>query len=270
MIILAISVFHLDLVRLYVTVHICTQCSGILKYEIFHVLQQLKHIDSNLAIALMGMYAGISNLFISCFFGKLATESYSKMTDYLLDTNWYEYPSNLQKYLVVMVANTQRPIVYHGFKIVILDLGSFTKANLKILQLKRALECSRVKYLIPCFPDDQIYVHLLYDVQGNHILNRNLDSTVTTAANHALMLAYSSDNSRISGSLQFSQNQIIFVELTVRSLVMCGATHLAVIFTIHFARSIQSCAIDSPTVKRNANKRSMLFATVYVKSNVNQ
>lgn len=78
-------------------------------------------------MVLVNTSVGVTNLFIYCYFGKLATESYEKMTDYLVQSNWYEHPNNLQKYLILIIANTQTPVVYHGFNIAVLDLQTFSK-----------------------------------------------------------------------------------------------------------------------------------------------
>lgn len=88
-------------------------------------LQQLHHMDSTVAIILCGVSIGISTLFIYCYFGKIATESFEKMADSLYDLNWQELPNDLQKYLVLMIADMQKPIYYYGFGYVRLDLRTF-------------------------------------------------------------------------------------------------------------------------------------------------
>lgn len=77
----------------------------------------------------MGFTIGISNLFLYCYFGKLATESFEKMADCLYDCNWYEVSIQLQKFLIIMIANIQKPIYYYGFRLAILNLETFTKVS---------------------------------------------------------------------------------------------------------------------------------------------
>lgn len=70
----------------------------------------------------------MSNLLLYCYFGKLASESYEKMCDCIFfKLNWYEFPIELQKYVIVMIANMQKPINYHGFGIINLDLETFAR-----------------------------------------------------------------------------------------------------------------------------------------------
>lgn len=70
---------------------------------------------------------GVSNLFVYCFFGKVATESFATMADSLYEANWQNLPIELQKYFILMIANANRPLYYHGFNIAILNLETFSK-----------------------------------------------------------------------------------------------------------------------------------------------
>lgn len=75
------------------------------------------------------MLSGISNLFIYCFFGKLATESFNQMANSLFQSDWFNLPIELQKYYIIIIGNAQQSLFYHGFKIVFLDLETFTKVG---------------------------------------------------------------------------------------------------------------------------------------------
>lgn len=66
-----------------------------------------------------------ANPFLYCFFGKITTDRYAKMADHLFEINWYKLPIKLQKYLILMIANMQRPLYFDGFGICKLDLGMF-------------------------------------------------------------------------------------------------------------------------------------------------
>lgn len=68
---------------------------------------------------------GMSALFIYCYFGKLATESYAKMSDCVFEMVWYEQPYELRKYFLLMITNMQKPIYYHGFGVATLNLETF-------------------------------------------------------------------------------------------------------------------------------------------------
>lgn len=70
-----------------------------------------------------------SSIFVYCFFGMVATESYEKMADSLFEFNWTDLDHQLQKYFIIMIGNMQKPIYYHGFYIAILNLNTFSKVS---------------------------------------------------------------------------------------------------------------------------------------------
>lgn len=80
-----------------------------------------------LAIASFGMV----NLFIYCFFGKMTTENFAKMSDCVyFDMKWHKLSVKLQTHIVLMIQNMQKPIFYHGFDVAIMDLNTFLRVSL--------------------------------------------------------------------------------------------------------------------------------------------
>lgn len=71
-------------------------------------------------------------MFLYCFFGKLASESFEQMADCLYECNWYGLPVGLQKYFILMIGNAQRPLYYHGFGIAVLNLKTFSKVSTRL------------------------------------------------------------------------------------------------------------------------------------------
>lgn len=70
-----------------------------------------------------------SNLFVYCFFGLLATENHRKMEFCLYSCDWIGIDIEYQKYLILMIANIQKPIRYHGFNVFVLDLKTFCSVS---------------------------------------------------------------------------------------------------------------------------------------------
>lgn len=85
-----------------------------------------------IAMVLMTTVAMLIFLYLFCYFGKLATESFSKMTDSLYEGNWQELSVDVQKYFILMIGNAQTLIFYSGFDIVVLNLGNFTSVNFEL------------------------------------------------------------------------------------------------------------------------------------------
>lgn len=79
----------------------------------------------------MAAMSGLSNLFVYCYFGKLATKSFESIADCLYETNWQDLPIDMQKHFILMIANYQKPIYYHGFGIAVLNLETFVKVRIQ-------------------------------------------------------------------------------------------------------------------------------------------
>lgn len=91
--------------------------------------QQLQHLGYGVIILLMATATNILTLFVYCYFGKLATESFSLMPNRLFESNWQKLPVKLQQYFILMIGNAQQSLHYHRLQIVKLDLETFTKVS---------------------------------------------------------------------------------------------------------------------------------------------
>ena len=72
----------------------------------------------------------ITNLLIYCYLGKLATETYEKMSDCVYKMDWHELLIDLKKYFILLIKNMQKPLYYHGFGVIYLNLETFTKVSI--------------------------------------------------------------------------------------------------------------------------------------------
>lgn len=111
--------------------------------------------------------AGTLNVLVYCYFGNMATESYANMSDCLFNLNWHELPLKLQKYLIVMATNMQRPLYYHGFGVLYLNLPTFTSVRLTILHITsfkwiKQSNCNDYKTSFKFFPAVASSVFILH------------------------------------------------------------------------------------------------------------
>lgn len=86
----------------------------------------------------MALIIASANPFLYCFYSKNTTENFLKMSDDLFGSNWQQLPTNLQKYFILMIANSNKPLFYHGSGIVVLDLETFRNVHER---LKEKLFC---------------------------------------------------------------------------------------------------------------------------------
>lgn len=84
---------------------------------------------------LVALLGGVVIMFPYCYFGKLASESFAKMSDSVYNNaNWYELPIRLQKYIILMLSDMQKPLCYHGFGIIVADLNTYIRVCVVFLK----------------------------------------------------------------------------------------------------------------------------------------
>lgn len=103
-------------------------------------MQRSEHFEFQFTIVIFAVFTSIFLLYLYCFFGKIATDSYYEMGDRLFESNWPDLPNDLQKYFIHMINNAQKPHFYHGFNLLVLDLGTFTDVSTNILQIISQIE----------------------------------------------------------------------------------------------------------------------------------
>lgn len=121
---LAIALYYLDLVRQTLKSFLIILIISKLLILMW-LFQQMHHIDFILVTIFLIILVSSMIPFCYCYFGQIATESFEKMSNCLYDINWYDLPLDLQKYFIIMIANTQKPVYYHGFGMVKADLNTF-------------------------------------------------------------------------------------------------------------------------------------------------
>lgn len=92
--------------------------------------QQVHNIDLNVVTLVLSTTINLSALFLYCYFGDMASESYKKISDCVYNMGWYELQPRLQKYFPLVIANMQKSLFYYGFGIISLDLRTFTRVSI--------------------------------------------------------------------------------------------------------------------------------------------
>lgn len=78
---------------------------------------------------MIGLVIGLSNLLVYCYIGYRASDYYISIGDLLYQSNWHKLPIKYRKHFVLMIQDAQRPILYHGFKIIKINMGTFTNVR---------------------------------------------------------------------------------------------------------------------------------------------
>lgn len=77
----------------------------------------------------LGILMNIWYILVHCVLGKLVTDRFARVPNHLFNTKWYDLPVEVQKHFILLLANTQQPLFFHGFGIYILDLEKFASVS---------------------------------------------------------------------------------------------------------------------------------------------
>lgn len=138
---MTVTVFYMDLViKNFIEIQ-----SYVLSVQLVNIidqlnLQQTQHPSLEALILLISASISMLNLLLYCFFGRLATESYMKMSECMYEMKWYRLPNRLQKYFILIIGDMSRPLFYHGFGVTNLSLETFQNLLGKVVTYYLAIK----------------------------------------------------------------------------------------------------------------------------------
>lgn len=65
-----------------------------------------------------------------CYFATLTTDRVPNIGVAVYDLNWYDYPQNVRKNIVLIIAHSQKPIYFNGLKMFHCTLEIFGKVSI--------------------------------------------------------------------------------------------------------------------------------------------
>lgn len=93
----------------------------------FEQFQTFKNPRTDFGLIVYVTMVTLMNLYIYCYFGEYTSSSFAKYTKYFYESNWTNLPIKYQKYLIPLIGNSQRPMLYDGFQLAPLNLSTFLK-----------------------------------------------------------------------------------------------------------------------------------------------
>lgn len=92
----------------------------------------MENFDIETVITFMASMTNILWIYFHCLLGKLVTDRFEQLPNHLFHSKWYELPNKLQKYFILLLANTQEPLFFDGLGIYALNLETFTSVSLEL------------------------------------------------------------------------------------------------------------------------------------------
>lgn len=80
-----------------------------------------------LFVIITGVVWCLVNLFVYCYFGHMAAESYTLISEHLCESNWYNWPMKYKKQLILMIQVAQEEHLFDGFGIAQLNLYTYVR-----------------------------------------------------------------------------------------------------------------------------------------------
>lgn len=87
---------------------------------------KMNRFDLHLFFLAVGIFISSGTLFLYCYFGVFVTNNFLQYADCLYETSWYELQIKFQKYMIMMIMNGQRVLVFNGFGLITMNLETFT------------------------------------------------------------------------------------------------------------------------------------------------
>lgn len=81
-----------------------------------------------------------------CYYADFATDQVSEIGngDTVYNSNWYEYPIGLQKYMILMIARSQEPVHFTGFNMFYCSLELFSNVKHLIDNTNNFKQCKKL------------------------------------------------------------------------------------------------------------------------------
>ena len=86
----------------------------------------------SIGIFIMAALTGGGILLIYCYVAHKSSECFLQLATILYNSNWKQMPINLQKLIIIMIIEAQKPILYGAYALFNLNLETFIKVNAEI------------------------------------------------------------------------------------------------------------------------------------------
>lgn len=81
--------------------------------------------DISIMVKLLSIPMSAGFTYLCCFVCTFTTESFLRYASYSYESLWYKWPINLQRILLLIILDAQRPQAFDGFEIINLDSPAF-------------------------------------------------------------------------------------------------------------------------------------------------
>lgn len=91
----------------------------------------------DVAIGLWTGFIGVAWMYTYCYYGERTSASLERIGDATVLTNWYCYPHQLRKYVILIMRQSQELFYFDGLKIVYCNLITFAAVSSIIMAIRQ-------------------------------------------------------------------------------------------------------------------------------------
>lgn len=89
--------------------------------------QALSKLSLDAVVLLFGIPLSTGIVLLFCYIGSMTSISFLGFGDTSYESNWLKMPINLQRFIQLIIADAQRPLIFTGMGLVDLNLRAFAK-----------------------------------------------------------------------------------------------------------------------------------------------
>lgn len=119
---MAALISSLEIVRL---IQISFSRKNKIQFRVF--VQAIQNLDPKIFMIILGLPMSTGTVFLYCYVGSLTTEQFSRYATIPYESDWLMMPLQLQKFLLIIVAEARRPVEFSGLGLFSLNLMAFGK-----------------------------------------------------------------------------------------------------------------------------------------------
>lgn len=110
--------------------------SGQIMISLHFKFQSLRHPGVDIGVILYVTFIALLNVYLYCYFGDATTATFAKYPQYFFESKWYALPVNIQKYYIILLGNSHKPLIYH--RLISLNLETFLKVCILFIHFPKS------------------------------------------------------------------------------------------------------------------------------------
>lgn len=84
-------------------------------------------MNSDTFVAINGTWCSLTIMYFFCYIAEDVCNKFEEIGNSIYQLNWFHYPPSVQKSLLIIIRQTQRPIRFHGYNVIFCDMPTFAK-----------------------------------------------------------------------------------------------------------------------------------------------